>query len=265
MKHSYTVFAPENLPRIYPGDSIEQIIMRHFLDNPLEEGDVVVIAHKIVSKAEGRVRDLAKVVPSEQANTYASKCGKDPRLVQVIMDESQDILWCSNSGMIICQHKLGFVCANAAVDGSNSFDTDVAVLLPKDPNGSARKIREELEAVFHVNLGVIICDTQGRAFRNGAIGMVVGSDGVLLNKSYIGLTDLNGRKLQSSGEALGDELAAAATIVMGQGDEGRPIAVIRGLDNALAPKQTSLIRPAEQDIFLQALMYMRDNSDEAIT
>jgi coenzyme F420-0:L-glutamate ligase/coenzyme F420-1:gamma-L-glutamate ligase len=247
----YSVLAPEQFPDILPGAGLPKLIADSLKDCAPQEGDIVVITHKIVSKAEGAVVKLDSVTPGEKAIHIAAACDKDPRLVQIIINESDAILSYEH-GPIICRHKRGYICANAAVDLSNSIPGH-AVLLPKDPDASASMIRKALEEKFRARLGVIICDTHGRAFRLHACGVSVGASGVVSQKSYIEKMDRVGRVMKSSVECVLDELASAATIVMGQGDEGRPVAVIRGCGDLLGVGSASdIIRPAEKDLFLKA-------------
>jgi coenzyme F420-0:L-glutamate ligase/coenzyme F420-1:gamma-L-glutamate ligase len=254
----YSVLAPGQFPDVLPGAGLPELIADSLKDCAPEEGDIVVIAHKIVSKAEGAVVKLDSVTPGEKAAYIAAVCDKDPRLVQIIINESSTIL-SYEQGPIICRHKRGYICANAAVDLSNSIP-GYAVLLPEDPDASAARIRKALEEKFRVRLGVIICDTHGRAFRLHACGVSVGASGVVPQKSYIEKMDRAGRVMKSSVECVLDELASAATIVMGQGDEGRPVAIIRGCGDLLGVGLASdIIRPAEKDLFLKAL---ENNSQE---
>lgn len=249
----YRIFAPQYIPEITQGSLISQVIIASLHDFPLHDGDIVLLAHKIVSKAEGRMLNLEDITPSPQALQYAKENGKDPRLVQVIMDESSEVLTHGANLPMICRHRLGFICANAAVDCSNA-KLNHCIALPWDADASAERIRSELETSLGIRIGVVICDTHGRPFRNGACGVAVGSSGVMMAKSYVGQPDRVNRIMRSSVEAVGDELASAATIIMGQGDEGRPIAVIRGLSSLLGKGSAQdLVRSVERDIFYQAL------------
>lgn len=248
-----TLYAPENLPEIREGDSVSGKLAEALEGFPLKDGDIVMISHKIVSKAEGRMIRLSDLPVSEAARRLAAKTGRDPALVQVILNESKEILWAEQpNAPIICLHRRGYICANAAVDCSNSRP-GYAITLPEDPDRSARQLRLELEAAFRARLGVIICDTHGRAFREGACGMAVGASGVTALKSYIGQTDRAGRKMESSVECWADELAAAATLLMGQCAEGRPAVILRGAEMLGTQTGADLIRPETRDLFLQAL------------
>lgn len=258
MTAGYSVFAPEGLPEVRPGDDVAGLLLAVFAEHPLQDGDILVVAHKVVSKAEGCVRSMAEVVPGERALALADETGRDPRLVQVILDESRKLLWHAPGGPLICQHKGGWVCANAGVDCSNA-GPDAVITLPKDPDASAGAIRLRLEIALNLRLGVLICDTHGRSFRNAAVGMAVGAAGVRVEKSYVGLADRDGRVMQSAVECVGDELAAAATLLMGQGDEGRPVAVVRGLGELLGSGNAAqLVRGEGQDIFTRAVMALEE-------
>jgi coenzyme F420-0:L-glutamate ligase/coenzyme F420-1:gamma-L-glutamate ligase len=258
----YSVFTPHNIPEVTQGTSIAQLIITSLGDFGLQSGDIVLLAHKIVSKAEGRMINLEDVTPSPHALQYARENGKDPQLIQVILDESCEVLTSGANMPMICRHHSGFICANAAVDCSNAKPNH-CIALPRDADASAHRIRAELEADLGIRIGVIICDTHGRPFRNGACGVAVGASGVMMAKSYVGLPDRAMRVMRSSVEAVGDELAAAATIIMGQGDEGRPIAVIRGLSNLLGQGSAQdLVRPLERDIFYQALHKQNQPEEE---
>ncbi len=215
-------------------------------------GDVFVLAQKIVSKAEGRMVDLASVEPSREAIELADKTQKDPRLVEVILSESVRVVR-ARPGLLIVEHRLGFVMANAGVDQSNVASPDgrqLALLLPVDPDGSAARLRARLAERFGVSVAVVINDSFGRAWRRGTCGVAIGAAGLPSLMDLRGSPDLFGRKLQVSITGHADEIAAAASLVMGQGDEGQPVVVVRGLtwrgpDNAAS----ELVRPAAEDLF----------------
>lgn len=251
---SMQIIVPEQIPEIVPGDNLASVLSANLMREQiqLQSGDILVLAHKIVSKAEGRLTKLSDIVPSPGALALAKTTGKDPALVELILQESAEILWAAPNGLLIAKHRLGFVCANAAVDCSNAGN-GMAIQLPKDPDASAARIRSALEATAGCRLGVIICDTHGKPFRKGACGTVIGASGVRLLNSYVGLPDREGRIMRSSIEAVGDELACAATLMMGQGSEGRPLAIIRGLDFPGNDTAADLLRTPQQDVFLSAL------------
>jgi coenzyme F420-0:L-glutamate ligase/coenzyme F420-1:gamma-L-glutamate ligase len=215
-------------------------------------GDVFVLAQKIVSKAEGRMVDLATVVPSTKAIELAGKVEKDPRLVELILSESVRVVR-SRPGLLIVEHRLGFVVANAGVDQSNVASPDApqqALLLPVDPDGSAAILRTRLSQKFGVPVAVIINDSFGRPWRRGTCGVAIGAAGLPSLMDLRGSPDLFGRALQVSITGHADEIAAAASLVMGQGAEGQPVVIVRGLtwrgpDNAAS----ELVRPAAEDMF----------------
>lgn len=249
----YTVYAPEGIPCVQQGDNIAAILEKAFSAFGLKNGDILLVAHKIISKAEGRLVRLDSVEVSPQALHYAELTHKDPRLVELVLRQSSEVLWCGSGGPLLCVQKNGFICADAGVDSSNA-EFGCALLLPEEADASAERIRVYLAERLGMDIGVLICDTHGRAFRIGACGIVIGASGVALQRSYIGRPDLTGRIMKSSVEGVGDELAAAATLLMGQGDEGRPAVCIRGLADCLgAGRAADLIRPPEQDIFVQAV------------
>ena len=253
----YRVFAPECLGSILPGDDLLKQVSDALIAEQIhpQDGDILVLAHKIVSKAEGRVYPLSQVRPSPQALALARITEKEAALVELILRETDEVLWASK-GLLLCRHRLGHICANAAVDCSNAGE-GLAVLLPVDPDRSAAELRHGMESRFHCRLGVLICDTHGRPFREGAGGAVVGASGVRLLKSYVGRKDRDGRTMCSSVEATGDELASAATLLMGQGGESRPLALIRGLDALGNDTAAVMMRNAERDVLLSALRKLR--------
>lgn len=216
------------------------------------DGDVFVLTQKIVSKAEGRIVDLATIEPSAEAIELAGKVRKDPRLVELILSESVRVVR-AKPGILIVEHRLGFVMANAGVDQSNvasAGETQRALLLPLDPDGSAAMLRKRLSLRFGVPVAVIISDSFGRAWRRGTCGIAIGAAGLPSLMDLRGSPDLFGRELQVSITGHADEIAAAASLVMGQGAEGQPVVLVRGLtwrgpDNAAS----ELVRPAAEDLF----------------
>jgi coenzyme F420-0:L-glutamate ligase/coenzyme F420-1:gamma-L-glutamate ligase len=206
-----------------------------------------VVAQKIVSKAEGRVRALADVEPGDRARQIARTQDKDPRLVQVIIDESREVLR-AERGVVICETHHGFVCANAGVDLSNAPGEDVAVLLPVDPDESARRLR----AAIGKRVGVIVSDSFGRAWRIGQADVAIGAAGVVLTDDWRGRTDVDGRELQATEVAVADELAAAADLARAK-DSGEPVVVIRGAErhvtDADGPGAAALRRARAMDLF----------------
>lgn len=215
----------------------------------LREGDIVVMAQKIVSKSEGRQVALGDVTPSPRALELAAQTGKDPRIVELILSESRHVLRV-RPGLIIVEHRLGFVMANAGIDQSNIGQDGHVLLLPKDADASAAGIRRQLGAAIGLDLGVMIIDSIGRAWRNGAIGTAIGVAGFPALMDLRGEPDLYGRRLEVTQVAVADELACAASLLMGQGAEGRPIVVASGVPYARREGAvTELLRPLDEDLF----------------
>jgi len=236
------------------GDDLVSIIAAGIARADLvpRDGDVLVIAQKVVSKAEGRSVDLATVTPSAEAIKLAAEIQKDPRLVHLILSESVRVVR-ARPNVLIVEHKLGFVMANAGIDQSNVADPDgpqMALLLPVDPDGSAEKLRVALSRRFGAKLAVIINDSFGRAWRRGTCGVAVGAAGLPSLMDLRGNPDLFGRVLQVSITGHADEVAAAASLVQGQGAEGQPIVLVRGLSWS-GPDNNAheLVRPAAEDMF----------------
>lgn len=214
-----------------------------------EPKDIVVLAHKVVSKAEGHVVDLREVTPGSAALRLADEVRKDPRLVEVILRESKAIRRV-RPGLIIAEHRLGFICANAGVDHSNvGLGDDVVALLPKDPDASAGRIRAGLRQAFGIDVAVIINDSHGRPFRQGTTGVAIGAAGLRVLRSYVGEEDRYGYMLRVSVESVADECAGLANLLQGQGAEGTPLVLIRGLDHPGSEQAADLVRPEEDDLF----------------
>jgi coenzyme F420-0:L-glutamate ligase / coenzyme F420-1:gamma-L-glutamate ligase len=246
------LFAIPSMPMVRAGDDLPAMILAG-LDRAgemLRDHDVVVVAQKIVSKAEGRIVDLGEVVPSAQAIALAAEVGKDPGIVEVVLSESTKVVR-SRPNLMIMQHRLGFVMANAGVDQSNVAATDGhprALLLPRDPDGSAQAIRASLAR--RADVGVVISDSFGRPWRRGTAGVAIGSAGIPSVIDLRGQPDLFGRKLEVSIIGFADEIAAAASLLQGQAAEAQPVVVVRGL-TWTAPEMpvADLIRPPEEDLF----------------
>jgi coenzyme F420-0:L-glutamate ligase/coenzyme F420-1:gamma-L-glutamate ligase len=244
------------IPLVVEGDSIGRIIESALKENAIDlaDDDIVVIGQKIVSKAEGRLVDLADIDPQPEAIALGVETGKDPRLLELILRESKRVLR-ARAGTIIVEHRLGFVCANAGVDHSNVAGpaTDAhefVLLLPLDPDGSAASIREHLESQTGKRLGVVINDSHGRAWRLGTVGTCIGLSNVPGLVDQRGRADLFGYRLQATIIGAVDELAAAASLVMGQAAEGTPVVHVRGFPYALREASLQeLLRPQEQDLF----------------
>jgi coenzyme F420-0:L-glutamate ligase / coenzyme F420-1:gamma-L-glutamate ligase len=251
---SLEVIALTGLPLIKAGDDLVEMIAASLKHNGVEPRaqDVLVVAQKIVSKAEGRMVDLATVKPSAQAVALAAEVDKDPRLVEVILSESVRVVR-ARRNVLIVEHRLGFIMANAGVDQSNVGPADGAqraLLLPENPDRSAAALRIGLMAVTGIDLAVVINDSFGRAWRQGTAGVAIGAAGLPALIDLRGRPDLFGRTLEVSVIGFADEVAAAASLVMGQADEAAPVVLIRGLRWS-APESTaaSLIRPSNEDLF----------------
>ncbi len=242
--------AVPNIPHIQPGDDLGLLLKKALraAEITLQSGDVLVIAQKIVSKAEDRFVSLADVIPGQRAQTVAARTDKDPRLVELILRESTAISR-MKSGVLIVRHRLGFTSANAGIDRSNvgpvSADETV-LLLPVDPDASAAKLRADLGG----KIGVVISDSHGRPFRLGTVGVAIGAAGIPALWDRRGEPDLYGYELQHTDVGIADELAAAAGLLMGQGSEGLPVVLVRGL--ALPDvngRAADLVRPPELDMY----------------
>jgi coenzyme F420-0:L-glutamate ligase/coenzyme F420-1:gamma-L-glutamate ligase len=254
MNNSITYTALPDIPLVQPGADICAMIGGGLAQAEivLEDGDVIVIAQKIISKAENRYVSLTGIVPSPQATELAAATGKDPRHIEAVLAETSEVLRVKQNVMIVA-HRLGFVMANAGIDESNIEPIDGidrVLLLPVDPNRSCRAIKTELDRAFDVSIGVIINDSFGRAWRNGVVGVALGAAGISTLHNMIGAPDLFGRAMKVTEVAIGDELAAAASLVMGQGAEGLPIVHVRGYRNRGPEDDASaLIRPKHLDMF----------------
>lgn len=239
------------IPLIRPGDDLADILLRALekADLLLADGDVLVLAQKIVSKAEGRLVHLDTINPSAQAAELATRSDKDSRLCELILGESRAVLRV-RPGTIIVEHRLGFVCANAGIDHSNVPGEDRVLLLPEDPDRSAGEIRARLEAASGKRLGVMIIDSHGRAWRLGVVGACIGLSGLPGLVDLRGQPDLFGSPLRITTIAAADELAAAASLMMGQAAEGTPAVHARGFPYPLREGSLrELIRPEELDLF----------------
>jgi coenzyme F420-0:L-glutamate ligase/coenzyme F420-1:gamma-L-glutamate ligase len=241
------------IPRVREGDDIAAAIVAAAAGcgEALLDDDIVVIAQKIVSKAEGRMVDLATVDASEAARELAARCGKDPRQMELVLAEANEVMRARN-GVVIVALRNGMVLANAGIDRSNVDweGEDHVLLLPADPDASAAALRERLSAMSGARVGVIIADSVGRAWRLGTIGTAIGAAGVRCLTDLRGAPDMNGRLLQTTDVGTADELAAAASVLMGQAGEGTPVVLIRGAGSALGEgRAVDLVRPVEMDLF----------------
>ena len=249
-----TLVGLHGLPEVAPGDDLAMLLANVLTtaEVVLREGDVIVVAQKIVSKAEGRFVDLRSVIPGQRAQELAVVTGKDSRLVEVVLSESAEVLR-ARPGVLIVRHRLGFVMANAGVDRSNvpgSAAVEPVLLLPADPDASAAKLREALAARVGITLGVVISDSFGRPWRNGVVNVALGAAGVAALLDRRGERDREGRRLEMTQVAVGDALAAAAGLLMGEASEGIPAVLIRGGRwTETARNARSLIRPLEEDLF----------------
>jgi coenzyme F420-0:L-glutamate ligase/coenzyme F420-1:gamma-L-glutamate ligase len=230
------------------GDDIAHLIIKSIKDKneSLQENDVVIITHKIISKAEGRTTDLRNIVPSEESKKISSNTGKDPRLVELIISQSNEIVKIERD-IIITETKHGFVCANAGIDTSNVGKlSDHVLLLPDDPDESARSIRNDLNAKTGVNVGIIISDTFGRPFRKGQVNIAIGVAGIDPIKSYIGKRDMYGKILRVTEIAIADEITSAAELVMGKSSHV-PVSIVRGYDFSFNDSSISKVTRSKKD------------------
>jgi len=248
------VIGIENIPLVDEGDDIAELILNAMSMESIEirDADIIIIAETVISKAEGNKIKLGSIEPSLKALSIAEKTGKEPELVEAIILQSNKII-AVGPDFIISETKHGFVCANAGIDESN-VENGIATPIPDNPDKSAEIIRKKIEEDTGKEVVVIISDTQGRAFREGAIGTAVGISGMNPLWNRKGEKDLYGRKLQTTNIAVADELAAAASILMGQADEGIPVVIIRGVSYVSRLKNNNatskdLIRPEKYDVF----------------
>jgi coenzyme F420-0:L-glutamate ligase/coenzyme F420-1:gamma-L-glutamate ligase len=244
------------IPLINEGDDLAEIILKKSKDQniSIDNGDIFIIAQKIVSKSEGRMINLDNVNASTEAKNLAEQTEKDPRFVQLVLDESSCILR-QSPGALIVEHKLGFVCANAGIDHSNVKEASEKkeewyLLLPKDPDSSAKKIRCSIEKSTGKKIGVMIIDSHGRTWRLGVTGACIGISGIPALVDMRGHEDLFGYRLRITQIATADQLACAASLMMGESDEGKPVAHIRGFPYQLREATLKeLIRSKEKDLF----------------
>ncbi|MFN4089114.1 MAG: coenzyme F420-0:L-glutamate ligase [Alphaproteobacteria bacterium] len=254
MTRRVTMTALPGIPLVAPGDDLAGLILDAVAraGDRLETGDVLVVAQKIVSKAEDRYVDLRTVTPGAHATALAAQTGKDPRMVEVILGESTEVVR-FRPGVIVVAHRLGFVSANAGIDHSNIEQVGAderVLLLPREPDASARRLSDALAERTGARVGVIVNDSHGRAWRNGTVGVAIGSYGVEPLTDLRGQPDLFGRALQVTTVGQADEIAAAGSLVMGQAAEATPVVLVRGLAFAASDLPASvLVRPKEQDLF----------------
>ncbi|MGK2878610.1 MAG: coenzyme F420-0:L-glutamate ligase [Solirubrobacterales bacterium] len=240
--------AVRGLPEIAAGDDLAALIAQH---TDLVDGDIVVIAQKVVSKSEDRFADPARSNPGDRASELAATTGKDPGLVQLILDESSEVLR-ATEGVLIVETRHGFVCANAGIDSSNVPGDELVLLLPRDPDASAREIRSRLASITGKALAVLIADSFGRAWRSGQLDIAIGCAGIEPLLDERGGVDRDGRELAATIQAVADELAAAADIARSK-DSGEPVVVVRGRSDLVisgdGPGATASLRERSQDLF----------------
>ena len=243
------------LEEIVAGTDLGELIVERLATEkparPLQDGQIVAVAHKAVSKAEGAVVDLRKVAAHARARGIAARQQKDPRAVQVVLDQSEEVLREAN-GVLICRTKHGFVCANAGVDASNSTDGDTLIVLPTDPDASARRIRGRLYALSGATVGVLISDSFGRAWRHGQCDVAIGCAGLTPLDDWRGRTDSEGRELRATWLAVSDAIAAMADLARAK-DSREPVVIVEGLERFVTrqdgPGAQALLRPLEEDLF----------------
>jgi coenzyme F420-0:L-glutamate ligase/coenzyme F420-1:gamma-L-glutamate ligase len=247
------IIGVKGIPMVKAGDNVAELICRaaELQGTPIQDGDIIVVTHVVVSKAEGRVVNLDEVTPSAFARNIAELYGKDPALVEVVLREAKSIRRMAN-GKIITETRHGFVCANSGVDKSNVPGERRVALLPENPDASAERIRLEIKRLTGCNVAVIISDTHGRPFREGEVNVAIGVSGMKPIRDRRGEKDLFGYVLRVKRTAVADELASAAELVIGQADEGIPAAIIRGYKfiRSEDARATELVRPREDDLFI---------------
>jgi coenzyme F420-0:L-glutamate ligase/coenzyme F420-1:gamma-L-glutamate ligase len=244
------------MPIIHQGDDLVELVLNSLEKTmvTLEDQDILVFAQKIISKSEGRAVNLVTVTPSQRAIELGMQIDKDPRLVELVLCESQEVLR-TRPGTIVVEHKLGFVCANAGIDHSNvagvgDSKEEWVLLLPENPDRSADELRKGIQARTGKQTGVLVIDSHGRAWRNGTVGVAIGLAGLPGVEDLRGQPDLFDFKLRITQVGVADELAAAASLVMGQAAEGTPVVHVRGFPYPLREASlTELIRPKDQDLF----------------
>lgn len=246
------MLALPGLPLVKPGDDLAGLLISGLLDLgiALTDGDVLVVAQKVVSKAEGQLRDLRSIEPSRAARDLAVEVDKDPRLVELILSESRAVLR-KKPGLLITEHRRGWIMANAGVDQSNlGGGNEQALLLPRDPDASAEAIRARVLARFDVPVAVVIGDSFGRPWRLGTVGVALGAAGLPALVDRRGEVDLFGRELKATIIGFADQIASAAALVMGEAGESQPAVLLRGLTwSAPDDNAASLVRPADEDLF----------------
>ena len=254
MPDRLTLTALKGIPLVKPGDDLIQLVANAIAESgeQLMNGDILVVAQKIISKSENRLVNITDIEPSDRARELALEVDKDPRVVEIILSESRSIIR-KKPGVLIVENKLGLIMANAGIDHSNvesEIPEQTLLLLPDDPDASAERLRSDIQSQFSVDVGIIINDSVGRPWRIGTMGLAIGISGLPAVTDLRGDRDLFGRELRVSEEAVGDELAAAASLLQGQGAEGKPIILVRGYQSP-APSQTATaaLRAPSEDMF----------------
>jgi coenzyme F420-0:L-glutamate ligase/coenzyme F420-1:gamma-L-glutamate ligase len=255
---SFTAFALNDFPLIKPRDNIAKIIVETAEKNGLkiEDGDIIVAAQKIFSKAEERLVRLKEVVPSQKAKEIAKITGKGPKFVELVLKETKNIVKASRDVLLV-EDKRGLICINAGIDKSNVEGAENFALLPENPDESAKKCRREIKRLTSKTVAVIICDTYSRPFKRGQVNFAIGLAGIKPFKDYRGKKDLFGQILKVKNVAVADEIAAAAELLMGQGNEATPVVILKGLNNVMhfcencSANELQISR--EEDLFKKAL------------
>jgi coenzyme F420-0:L-glutamate ligase/coenzyme F420-1:gamma-L-glutamate ligase len=255
---SFAAFAINNFPLIKPGDNIAKIIVENVRKNGLkiEDGDIIVAAQKIFSKAENRVVRLREIVPSKEAKEIAKITGKGAKFVELVLKEAKRIVKASREVLLV-EDKRGLVCINAGIDKSNVEGAENFALLPENPDESAQKCRREIKRLTGKTVAVIICDTYSRPFKRGQVNFAIGLAGIKPFKDYRGKKDLFGQVLKVKNVAVADEIAAAAELLMGQADEATPVVIFKGLNSIVqfcencSANELQISR--EEDLFKEAL------------
>ncbi|MEM3673829.1 MAG: coenzyme F420-0:L-glutamate ligase [Candidatus Bathyarchaeia archaeon] len=254
----FKAIALEDFPLIKLGDNIAKILVETARKNGLEieDGDIIVIAQKIFSKAEGRIVNIKEVVPSEEAKEIARKTGKSPKFVELVLRETKEIIKASNE-ILLVEDTRGLVCINAGIDKSNIEGESNFALLPEDPDASAEKCRREIRRLTGKDVAVIICDTYSRPFRRGQVNFAIGLAGIKPFKDYRGKRDLYGYVLKVKNVAVVDEIAAAAELLMGQAEEATPVVILKGLKSIVEFSEKSSAKELkirkDEDLFREAL------------
>jgi coenzyme F420-0:L-glutamate ligase/coenzyme F420-1:gamma-L-glutamate ligase len=241
-----------DIPPVRPGDDLGTLILQALRKGglSLQPGDILAVAQKVVSKAEGQVVRLTDIKPSPRATEIGQSTGRDPRLVEAVLMESKEVLRATQRALVV-EQRLGVVCANAGVDQSNvEGEEEWVTFLPKNPDASAKALRKKILEETGVEAAILIVDTHGRAFRRGVVGVAIGAAGLIPLLDLRGEPDLFGRKLENTQVAQADEVASAASLVMGQGAEGTPVILVRGIRFKEGPEGAkALFRPKEEDLF----------------